>query len=95
VALCAFPSTRAWLVATADRLDCEPRFRDRNGNPLTYSQWYTTLRRSLKAAGMALVDYGTHSFRRGGVTALLNACGDITELQTLGSWAHDSTTAWE
>jgi hypothetical protein len=93
--LCAVRSIRAWLLATAGRPHSDPLFGDQLGNPLTYSQWYATTRRSLKAAGMSLVDYGTHSYRRGGATALFNACGDITEVQTLGGWAPDSTTAWD
>ena len=67
-----------------------PLFRTPSSNlPLQYSHVLATLRTMMSAIGENPEQFGTHSLRIGGATALF-ACGaDETVIRTMGRWSSD------
>ena len=92
--ICAASDIVRLLAATEEMPLSGPLFTNPQGGPLTYRQWYTVLRKAVLEIGLSPERYGTHSFRRGGATALYNQTGDIELVESVGGWSHNSGTAW-
>ena len=78
-------------VDRSDHSDEEtPMFRDPATNlPLTYDtvMWWT--RTLMSAVGEDPAQFGTHSYRIGGATAIFAAGGNETVIRTMGRWSSD------
>ena len=72
------------------KADTTPLFRDPYSNDtLRYSNVLAMLRTMMHAIGENADQFGTHSLRIGGATALF-ACGaDETVIRTMGRWSSD------
>ena len=74
---------------TAD-LDNTPLFRDPGTNkPLQYSEVLRWTRALMAAIGENPLEFGTHSYRIGGATALFAMGADPTVIRTMGRWSSD------
>ena len=62
-------------------------FRDPQGKPLHRAAVQDLLRWAARAEGLAAEEYGTHSLRFGGASALWAAYGDSGLIQRWGRWA--------
>ena len=66
-----------------------PLFRDVDGNPLTYEGVLAWVKRLMAAVGENPCEFGTHSLRIGGATALFAMGADPTVIRTMGRWSSD------
>ena len=67
-----------------------PLFRDPKSNePLRYTPMLTMLRSLMSAIGENPDQFGTHSLRIGGATALFAQGADETVIRTMGRWSSD------
>ena len=71
-------------------LETTPLFRDPYTNrPLTYDLVLTTIRSLMASVGQDASQFGTHSLRIGGATALFAAGANETVIRTMGRWSSD------
>ena len=67
-----------------------PLFRNPETNmPLSYAQVLNTTRTLMEAIGEDPSQFGTHSYRIGGATALFAAGANETIIRTMGRWSSD------
>ena len=67
-----------------------PLFRDPyTGKALTYDTIMACTRRLMEAIGENKHQFGTHSYRIGGATALFSAGANETVIRTMGRWSSD------
>ena len=67
-----------------------PLFRDPASNrPLSYQRVLSITRELMAAIGEDPAQFGTHSYRIGGATALFAAGADETVIRTMGRWSSD------
>jgi len=57
--------------------------------PLLVDDIMRAIRHIVRLAGMDPSEYGTHSLRIGGATALFAAGADMTVIRTMGRWSSD------
>lgn len=91
--LCPVKAFRSYQRAAGDVWQSWPFFLARSGRPeaMGRAAFIGRLRQRLRAAGFAEVGkVSGHSFRRGGLTALLLAGVSDTQLQRHGRWKSDS-----
>ena len=70
--------------------DDAPLFRmPDSGEPISYDFMLTTTRQLLRSIGLNPAEFGTHSFRIGGATALFAAGANDTIIRTMGRWSSD------
>jgi hypothetical protein len=73
------------LIAIDPAPDDAPLFRDPSTNkPLSYQLMLDTTRALVGSIGLTPSEYGTHSFRIGGATALFAAGATDTVIRTMG-----------
>jgi hypothetical protein len=78
------------LIAIDPAPDDAPLFRDPSTNkPLSYQFMLETTRALVGSIGLTPSEYGTHSFRIGGATALFAAGATDTVIRTMGRWSSD------
>ena len=71
-------------------IDHTPMFRDPYTNkPLTYQLILDTIRSLMRSQGEDESQFGTHSLRIGGATALFAAGANETVIRTMGRWSSD------
>jgi hypothetical protein len=76
-------------VASSAR-DSTPLFRDPDSNgPLRTNHLRTLIRAMMESVGENPAEFGTHSLRIGGATALFAAGADETVIRTMGRWSSD------
>ena len=87
-----------WEVANLLRIDptppglegTTPLFRDPSTNaPLSYQLVLDVTRQLMRAIGEDESQFGTHSYRIGGATALFAAGANETVIRTMGRWSSD------
>jgi hypothetical protein len=67
-----------------------PMFRDPATNrPLTYETIYEWTQTLMSVVGEDPTQFGTHSYRIGGATAIFAAGGNETVIRTMGRWSSD------
>ena len=67
-----------------------PMFRDpASGKPLTYEFMHSIIKRLMNAIGEDPDEFGTHSLRIGGATAMFAAGATPTVIRTMGRWSSD------
>ena len=67
-----------------------PLFRNPLTNqPLSYDYMLETTRHLVRSIGLTPSEFGTHSFRIGGATALFAAGANDTIIRTMGRWSSD------
>ena len=72
------------------RGESTPLFRDPSTNsPLAYQRVLDMTRQLMTAIGEDASQFGTHSFRIGGATALFAAGANETVIRTMGRWSSD------
>jgi hypothetical protein len=72
------------------RGDSTPLFRDPASNkPLSYNKILSVTRELMVAIGEDPSQFGTHSYRIGGATALFAAGANETVIRTMGRWSSD------
>jgi hypothetical protein len=65
-------------------------FRDvASGQPLRYDTVMATVKELMRAIGEDPSEFGTHSLRIGGATALFAAGASETVIRTMGRWSSD------
>lgn len=70
--------------------DDAPLFRDPSTNkPLTYHYMLTVVHQLVSSIGLNPAEYGTHSLRIGGASALFAAGANDTVIRTMGRWSSD------
>jgi hypothetical protein len=70
--------------------DQTPLFRDvTGGQPLRYDTVMATVKELMRAIGEDPSEFGTHSLRIGGATALFAAGASETVIRTMGRWSSD------
>ena len=70
--------------------DDAPLFRNPSTNqPLSYQYMLDMTRHLVQSVGLTPHEYGTHSFRIGGATALFAAGATDTIIRTMGRWSSD------
>ena len=70
--------------------DQTPLFRNPIDNsPLSYSQMLAATKHIAQTSGSNPDQFGTHSFRIGGATALFAAGASETIIRTMGRWSSD------
>jgi hypothetical protein len=70
--------------------DQTPLFRDvESGQPLRYDTVMATVKQLMLAIGEDPSEFGTHSLRIGGATALFAAGASETVIRTMGRWSSD------
>ena len=70
--------------------DSTPMFRDPTTNkPLSYEFILQVIKNIMRAVGEDPNDFGTHSLRIGGATALFAAGANETVIRTMGRWSSD------
>ena len=77
-------------VDATERGEATPLFRDPSTNkPLSYAYMLKMVRRVVAAIGEDPLEFGTHSMRIGGATALFAQGADPTVIKTMGRWSSD------
>ena len=66
-----------------------PLFRDVDGKALTYESLLAWVKRLMASVGENPDEFGTHSLRIGGATALFAMGADPTVIRTMGRWSSD------
>ena len=70
--------------------DSTPLFRDPSNNqPLSYEKVASITDTLMRAIGEDPSQFGTHSYRIGGATALFAAGANETVIRTMGRWSSD------
>ena len=69
--------------------DCTPMFRHADGKPLEADRMRRMLQDMLRSVGVDQKQFGLHSLRIGGATALFAAGADPMIIRTMGRWSSD------
>ena len=75
-------------VAAAER-SSTPLFRNSDGSAITEGQVRQTIKLLMADVGAAAADFGAHSLRIGGATALYKAGASHIDIMTMGRWSSD------
>ena len=75
-------------VAAAEQ-SSTPLFRNSDGSAITEGQVRQTIKLLMADVGAAAADFGAHSLRIGGATALYKAGASHIDIMTMGRWSSD------
>ena len=72
-----------------DRATRTPLFRHADGSAITEAQVRDMIKRLMQRAGASPAEFGAHSLRIGGATALFKAGASQIDIMTMGRWSSD------
>ena len=74
---------------SADKAEYTPLFRNADGSAITTDLVLAWIKKLMNSVGENPAQFGTHSLRIGGATALFAAGADPTVIRTMGRWSSD------